>query len=60
MSDDLTYDQRYNVPFQAEFNNLEVEYGDCGSHKLDVKGTCDLEDAQKMFDYLKTVPGIIQ
>lgn len=61
-TDDLTYDQIYQIPLTVTFRDsdegVKVAYAGCGSHEIEATGVIDLERAQKLYDYLRSLPGV--
>lgn len=55
----LTLEERYKIPINMVVETLNVEYFQCGSHKLYVKAITDLENLQELYNSIKNVKGII-
>ena len=58
MSNDLTFDEKYNVPIEIVLDEFAVEYADCGSHQLRLRGKTNLGELQAVYKYLTTLKGI--
>lgn len=56
--EDLTLTQRNYIPLTLEVSKIEVEYADCGSHRLAVLTEIDLSEAQRLRAILNEIPGI--
>lgn len=52
------YQQQYEIPLSLTLAAFTVEYAGCGSHSMEVQGTVDLEEAQRLIKVLEALPGI--
>lgn len=58
MDEELTYEQKYDLPVVAEANTADIEYADCGTHRLRISMKMDLAQARELHAALSELPGI--
>lgn len=58
MTNKLTFEEQYEIKTSFVVEEFSCDYAGCGSHKMELNITADLEALQDLYEKLSKIKGI--